>query len=37
METKEYRPRIKDLPEDERPLERLFKSGPQELKTSELW
>ena len=36
METTEYRPRIKDLPEDERPLERLFKSGPQALKTSEL-
>jgi DNA repair protein RadC len=36
METTEYRSRIKDLPEDERPLERLFKNGPQDLKTSEL-
>ena len=36
METMEYRLRIKDLPEDERPLERLDKYGPQALKTSEL-
>ena len=36
METTEYRVRIKDLPEDERPLERLYKYGPQILKTSEL-
>lgn len=28
--------RIKDLPEDERPRERLFKYGPKQLKTSEL-
>ena len=31
-----YRLTIKDLPEDERPRERLFKYGPQALKTSEL-
>lgn len=36
MEATEYRLRLKDLPEDERPLERLHKYGPQELKTSEL-
>lgn len=36
METTQYRVRIKDLPEDERPLERLYKHGPQILKTSEL-
>ena len=36
METTEYRLRLKDLPEDERPLERLYKYGPQRLKTSEL-
>ncbi len=36
METAEYRPRLKDLPEDERPLERLYKYGPPALKTSEL-
>ena len=36
MEATEYRLRLKDLPEDERPLERLFKHGPQRLKTSEL-
>ena len=36
METTEYRLRIRDLPEDERPLERLDKYGPQALKTSEL-
>jgi len=31
-----YRLTIKDLPEDERPRERLFKYGTQSLKTSEL-
>jgi len=31
-----YRLTIKDLPEDERPRERLLKYGPQALKTSEL-
>ena len=31
-----YRLTIKELPEDERPRERLFKYGPQALKTSEL-
>ena len=31
-----YRLTIKDLPEGERPRERLFKYGPQALKTSEL-
>ena len=36
METTDYRVRIKDLPEDERPLERLYKYGPHILKTSEL-
>ena len=36
METVGYRLRIKDLPEDERPLERLYKYGPQILKPSEL-
>lgn len=36
MEATEYRLRLKDLPEDERPLERLYKDGPQALKTSEL-
>ena len=36
METTEYRVRIKDLPPDERPLERLFKYGPPVLKPSEL-
>ena len=36
MEAMDDRPRIKDLPEDERPLERLFKYGPHDLKTSEL-
>lgn len=36
MESTEYRPRLKDLPENERPLERLFKHGPHDLKTSEL-
>ena len=36
MENTNYRVRIKDLPADERPLERLYKYGPQILKTSEL-
>ena len=36
MENTPYRVRIKDLPEDERPLERLYKYGPHVLKTSEL-
>ena len=36
MDATEYRLRLKDLPEDERPLERLYKYGPQVLKTSEL-
>ena len=36
MDATEYRLRLKDLPEDERPLERLYKYGPQALKTSEL-
>lgn len=31
-----YRLKMKDLPEDERPRERLYKYGPQDLKTSEL-
>jgi len=31
-----YRLKMKDLPEDERPRERLYKYGPQALKTSEL-
>lgn len=35
-EQSSYRLTIKDLPEDERPRERLFKYGPQALKTSEL-
>lgn len=35
-ESSSYRLTIKDLPEDERPRERLFKYGPQALKTSEL-
>ena len=35
-ERSNYRLTIKDLPEDERPRERLFKYGPQALKTSEL-
>ena len=32
----EYKPRIKDLPESERPRERLHKYGPEILKDSEL-
>ena len=36
MEATGYRLRLKDLPEDERPLERLFKHGPHNLKPSEL-
>ncbi|MCG9133523.1 JAB domain-containing protein [Candidatus Poribacteria bacterium] len=32
----EYRPRIKDLPKDERPRERLHKYGAESLKDSEL-
>jgi DNA repair protein RadC len=36
MEPTNDRVRIKDLPEDERPLERLYKYGPHVLKTSEL-
>ena len=36
MEEATYRLRIKDLPEDERPRERLYKYGVQALKTSEL-
>ena len=32
----EYKPRIKDLPENERPRERLHKYGPEILKDSEL-
>ena len=36
MESTNYHIRLKDLPEDERPLERLYKYGPQTLKTSEL-
>ncbi|CAI8049711.1 UPF0758 protein TTE0897 [Geodia barretti] len=31
-----YKPRIKDLPEDERPRERLRKYGPENLKDSDL-
>jgi len=31
-----YRLKMKDLPEEERPRERLYKHGPQALKTSEL-
>ena len=31
-----YRLKMKDLPEEERPRERLYKYGPQNLKTSEL-
>ena len=36
MKTTEYRVRIKDLPQDERPLERLYKYGPDVLRPSEL-
>ena len=36
MDTTNDRVRIKELPEDERPLERLYKYGPHVLKTSEV-
>ena len=36
MNEQTYRLRIKDLPEEERPRERLFKYGPETLRTSEL-
>lgn len=32
----EYKIRIKDLPQDERPRERLIKYGPKHLSTPEL-
>ena len=36
MEEANYRLRIKDLPEDERPRERMYKYGPQTLRNAEL-
>lgn len=36
MEEATYRLRIKDLPEDERPRERMYKYGPQTLRNAEL-
>ena len=36
MKTTEYRVWIKDLPQNERPLERLYKYGPDVLRPSEL-
>ena len=36
MEATSYRLRIKDLPEDERPRERMYKYGPQTLRNAEL-
>ncbi len=36
MEQQTYHLRIKDMPEDERPRERLFKYGPETLRTAEL-
>ena len=36
MENNNYHIRLKDLPADERPLERLHNHGPENLKTSEL-
>ncbi len=32
----EYKAKIKDMPEDERPRERLIKYGPKHLSTAEL-
>lgn len=36
MENNNYHIRLKDLPADERPIERLYNHGPENLKTSEL-
>jgi len=36
VEEANYRLRIKDLPEDERPRERMYKYGPQTLRNAEL-
>lgn len=36
MENNNYHIRLKDLPADERPIERLYNHGPEYLKTSEL-
>ena len=32
----DYKAKIKDMPEDERPRERLIKNGPKHLSTAEL-